>query len=69
MVDGNPGTFRLLGNAEAKTPDGRVVPWRPPHPHDTAYAVQAVTYPVVDGRLFVRGHDGLYCCDLRAPAR
>jgi outer membrane protein assembly factor BamB len=32
---------------------------------DTAYANHPVGYPLVDGRLFVRGHDGLYCYDLR----
>ena len=40
--------------------------WRPPHPHTTAYACQALGYPVVDGRLFVRGNAGVYCYDLRA---
>lgn len=58
MLDGDPKAFRRLGEL-----------WVPPHPHDTAYACQAVMYPVVDGRLFVRGHDGLYCYDLRKPAR
>lgn len=41
--------------------------WRPPHPTDSAYACMATGSPIVDGRLFVRGHDGLYCYDLRKP--
>jgi hypothetical protein len=41
----------------------------PPHVPDTAYADQPVSYPLVDGRLFVRGHDGLYCYDLRTQGR
>lgn len=39
--------------------------WHPPHPSDSAYACMAAISPVVDGRIFVRGHDGLYCYDLR----
>lgn len=30
-----------------------------------AYAVHALAFPIVDGRLFVRGLDGHYCYDLR----
>ena len=41
-------------------------PWVPPHPHTTAYANMPIAYPLVDGRLFVRGFDGVYCYDLRA---
>lgn len=39
--------------------------WPPPNNSTTAYAVHALAFPVVDGRLFVRGMDGLYCYDLR----
>jgi outer membrane protein assembly factor BamB len=40
--------------------------WRPPHSWTTAYANQPIVYPLVDGRLFVRGLDAIYCYDLRA---
>lgn len=40
-------------------------PWIPPHNHTTAYAYFALGFPVVDGRLFVRGMDGIYCYDFR----
>ncbi len=43
--------------------------WKPPHSHDTAYAYMAMISPIVDGRIFVRGNDGLYCYDLRAVAK
>ncbi len=69
MLDGTPATFRLLPasalGGELKHPGAGQ--WVPPHVHDTAYANHPVGYPLVDGRLFVRGHDGLYCYDLRKP--
>jgi outer membrane protein assembly factor BamB len=40
--------------------------WPPPHSWTTAYANQPIVYPLVDGRLFVRGLDAIYCYDLRA---
>ena len=40
-------------------------PWLPPNVDTTAYNSQPILYPVVDGRLFVRGGDGVYCYDLR----
>ena len=42
--------------------------WTPPNNHTTAYAYFALGFPVVDGRLFVRGMDGIYCYDLRQPS-
>lgn len=39
--------------------------WAPPNNSTTAYAVHALAFPVVDGRLVVRGMDGIYCYDLR----
>ncbi|MGA2502219.1 MAG: PQQ-binding-like beta-propeller repeat protein [Tepidisphaeraceae bacterium] len=40
------------------------IPWTPPHPNTTSYHTP-MSYPYVDGRLFVRGDDGIYCYDLR----
>lgn len=70
MLEGNPGAFRVLeatGGGSVKHPGAGQ--WVPPHVHDTAYANHPVGYPLVDGRLFVRGHDGLYCYDLRRAGR
>jgi hypothetical protein len=39
--------------------------WAPPNNSTTAYAVHSLGFPLVDGRLFVRGMDGIYCYDLR----
>jgi outer membrane protein assembly factor BamB len=41
--------------------------WRPWNTTTTAYNSQPIIYPVVDGRLFIRGGDGIYCYDLRRP--
>jgi len=38
--------------------------WQPPHPHATTYQ-SAMSHAWVDGRLFIRGADALYCYDLR----
>jgi len=37
-----------------------------PHWPATSYEIPMV-YPVVDGRLFIRGALGIYCYDLRQP--
>jgi outer membrane protein assembly factor BamB len=42
-------------------------PWHPPHNDTTAYGEMPIGNVVVDGRLIVRGIDGVYCYDLRAP--
>jgi outer membrane protein assembly factor BamB len=39
--------------------------WHPTNTETTAYNSQPVVYPLVDGRLIVRGGDGIYCYDLR----
>lgn len=62
MLDADPKTFRTLPATQAI---GTESPWRPPHTWTTAYANQPIVYPLVDGRLFVRGLDAIYCYDLR----
>lgn len=39
--------------------------WLPPNVNTTAYNSQPVVYPIVEGRMFLRGGDGIYCYDLR----
>ncbi len=61
--EGQHGTARLVF-LDANLKDlGRL--WLPPNVETTAYNSQPIVYPVVDGRLFVRGGDALYCYDLR----
>jgi outer membrane protein assembly factor BamB len=65
--NGHPKSFRLLPASASggELKHAGAGQWVPPHVPDTAYANHPVGYPLVDGRLFVRGHDGLYCYDLR----
>ena len=39
-------------------------PWYPTHPVDLSYAIMT-WYPIVEGRIFMRGRDGIHCYDLR----
>ncbi len=43
--------------------------WRPPHNDTTAYGNMPIANVVVDGRLIIRGMDGIYCYDVRKPAQ
>jgi outer membrane protein assembly factor BamB len=51
----DPATLKTVGSY-----------WRPTNTETTAYNSQPIVYPILDGRLFVRGGDGVYCYDLRA---
>lgn len=52
MFNADPKAWRPLGEV-----------WRPPHPHATSYQTP-ISHPVVDGRIFIRGADAIYCYDL-----
>jgi outer membrane protein assembly factor BamB len=54
MLGTTPETFKVMGK-----------PWSPKIPHTTSYAVKPHTNPIVDGRMYFRGADGIYCYDLR----
>lgn len=54
LFDADPHNLQQLGEI-----------WEPPHPTTTSYN-PAMIHPVVDGRLYTRGADGIYCYDLRA---
>lgn len=55
MLGTTPDTFRPMGK-----------PWSTPHYDATGYEMP-ISHPVVAGRLFLRGADGVYCWDLRKP--
>lgn len=63
--EGQHGNQRLkMLTADPKMhPLGKL--WIPPNNHTTAYAMHAMGFPIVDGRIFIRGMDGIYCYDLR----
>lgn len=53
MFDGEAKNWRALGGV-----------WRPPHPHATSYQTP-ISHPILNGRIFIRGKDAIYCYDLR----
>jgi outer membrane protein assembly factor BamB len=55
MIQADASDLRELGQT-----------WLNPHPPTTSY-VPAMCHAYVDGRLYVRGADGVYCYDLRVP--
>jgi outer membrane protein assembly factor BamB len=58
MLTSDPKDFRIL-----------TANWDPPQAQTTAYANMGNPSPVVDGRLFMRGKDAVYCYDLREKER
>jgi len=65
----DPGQPKPLGTVAGATdfaPQAiNQLAWNPPHLTTTAYASHSLGYPVVDGRIFIRGANGIYCYDLR----
>jgi len=56
LIKADPSDLKQLGEL-----------WQDPHPPTTSY-VPALSHPYVDGRLYVRGADGIYCYDLRTSS-
>lgn len=57
VLGGTPGAFKKLCH------------WVQPHPQTTSYHNKFMTFPMVEGRIFMRGYDGVYCYDLRKPPK
>ena len=53
VYGGTPETFKSMGT------------WWQPHRMATSYHCKCLVFPVVEGRLFMRGFDGIHCYDLR----
>jgi len=56
------GSIKLLNKTDE---EGQVLDWHPPGAETTSYH-NPLYYPAVDGRIFIRQEDGIYCYDLRA---
>ncbi|GDY13533.1 hypothetical protein LBMAG53_24110 [Planctomycetota bacterium] len=65
-LDGSHGhsEMTILG-ASPETLTKDVHTWWQPHPMTTSYHNKFMTFPMVEGRIFFRGADGVYCYDLR----
>lgn len=63
LPEGQHGTARLQFLDRSLKDLGAT--WLPTNVDTTAYNSQPIVYPIVDGRLFVRGGDGVYCYDIR----
>lgn len=55
------------GAKDKNSPDAPAVVWTGVHPLTSSYHSKPMLFPVVDGRMFIRGADGVYCYDLRKP--
>ena len=53
VLGGTPETFKVCCE------------WSQPHPQTTAYHHKPMVWAAVEGRMFMRGLDGVYCYDLR----
>jgi outer membrane protein assembly factor BamB len=64
--DGSHGSseMSILG-ATPETFSKLFCQWSQPHPQTTSYHNKYMTWPMVEGRIFMRGWDGVYCYDLR----
>jgi len=65
-LDGSHGHSEMV--VLGATPDTFSKPlclWNQPHPQTTSYHNKFMTFPMVEGRIFMRGYDGVYCYDLR----
>ncbi|MEI6232957.1 MAG: PQQ-binding-like beta-propeller repeat protein [Planctomycetota bacterium] len=64
MLTADGAKMKLLGTEDSAVGAWKGA-WHVANPFTTAYANHQIIHPVVDGRLFVRGADGIYCYDLR----
>lgn len=68
--DGTHGVIEFAGYRVS--PEGEVTPmdpergmWTPPVGGGTTSYHHPITYPLIDGRIYIRQRDGVYCWDLR----
>jgi hypothetical protein len=65
-IDGSHGSSAMvILGATPETFGKPLCTWSQPHPQTTSYHNKYMTFPMVEGRIFMRGYDGVYCYDLR----
>jgi hypothetical protein len=64
-IDGSHGNNDFVALSRDPASFAKPLGWGLAHPGTTTYHEKPMTHPVVEGRLFMRGHDGVYCYDLR----
>lgn len=69
-LDGSHGHSEMvILGATPETFSKALCTWDQPHPQTTSYHNKHMTFPTVEGRIFFRGTDGVYCYDMRAAAK
>lgn len=65
---GPEGAGATAGARKAKPGEAADRTYSLPHPPTNSYHEKPISIPYVDGRIFLRGVDGIYCYDLRKPS-
>lgn len=68
-LDGSHGHSDMVIVGAAPETFKKLCHWVQPHPQTTSYHNKFMTFPMVEGRIFMRGYDGVYCYDLRKPTK
>jgi outer membrane protein assembly factor BamB len=64
-LDGSHGHSEMVVLGATPETFKKLCLWSQPNPQTTSYHNKFMTFPMVEGRIFIRGYDGVYCYDLR----